>query len=1415
MIKFHGTHKNFALFSDDSGRGVVVDLDVNMVDDVQDLEELSAMHNWKTGEVAVSRSAFDLASGALGDLSVQVVASAGRMYTIPAGVKAEAERGLEWRKEHDRGGTPVGVNTARTLARGGQIGIKKVRHIAKYFPRHEVDKKGKGYQPGEDGFPSAGRVAWALWGGDAGWRWARAIVERENKKALRADANIVEVAQDEYETYLDDVNSADGLAAFKAAKELGDGFGPEFVARVRLDGSGIDRVYKVNKDGAVFVWDDGTWDDLGSVDGDILGYDRSLDEPYDTVEKQHILIDVDSAMIVCARLQQEPFSVVSVFDLDEEEAALVLAAAEEVDWDSVDMAMTAAGEEPIEADDTPGVYTPEERSEKARKQVRDKTGRFAAMGSRVVVGGNYDTGRGKITGINPDTDTVTVALDSGQSVTVPATQTEKEDTTRQAVAQETNETFEGLDTSGILAQPRAPIDRPEARIPGALPALTPGELRKVLYDYPAWVKDQRERAQAEAVSVPKTPTVPGDRAKTPEKSEYAKKLEKDSGKKIVLDAKEHPMLKDFFKRKKESALYYSPITSAGDEKPAVEPQERGKALTPETSDVQPMYLAIVSPDDPRAVFDLVSIVPKSTTMPTPMTFKRVNGKWEQDPQILQDLSSATPPPVVALDQDAFEDVLKQVDGAVTSSALIAKGGLDRNRGNAEKLRRYWLYGRGALKIRWNTPGDWTRCVRQLSKYMGPRAKGYCALRHKEATGLWTGDRLHRAMYSSGKTTFASTDDIVSSEEFISRAELSARRDDAKLRVLTAGGSYGTEGGSFYIPLVIPEDAESGDGRSFKKGAISIRELPLPLLWQIKTGEGHSGSVVVGRIDKMERVDGGIGNAYGVFDPGPFGREAERMVRHGFLRGVSADLDQFEADSIKADAADGEEKPGKIGGDKIKISKARVMAVTIVPKPAFEQCKIAMQESSPVELEVPEEDTVIPNGEYIEELDALGAASLVACGVVASSILVVPPAAWFSNPKLSGPTPLTVDDNGRVFGHIAAWHVDHIGMTAGTKPPRSKSGYAYFHTGVLRADDSKDYPVGQLTLAGGHASLEASAREAVKHYDDTASAVADVHAGEDQFGIWVAGSLRPSATPEQIRALRASAPSGDWRPIKGALELVAVCQVNVPGFPIARARVAGGQVYALVAAGASQLARMKSDPIAELNQRLARIEQLALGELEVKSAEAKAKFAEIKEQRAAELAAKADEAEARIASVVGYDETGYMPMAKRRKLAQEGKALPDGSYPIRNVEELKDAIQAYGRGKPSKRAAIRRHIMKRARGLERADLIPDKWKEASIFIDDEDISSDDLRARIASIEPLAEYADISPKVRERLASEGKALPDGSYPIRNVGDLKNAVQAYGRSKESQRTEVRKHIVKRARGLGRQDLIPENWPEAPKGE
>ena len=1332
MVNVYGQTENYLLFTDDVN-AVVIDKSTNMIDEVGSIALLSSLQPWTQSNDEVHSVYFELADGALADLRVHAVVASGRMYTIPKGAQIEAKKALEWRSEYDRGGTPVGINTARTLAAGGQIGLQKVKHIAKYFPRHEVDKKAKGYKPGQDGFPSNGRIAWALWGGDTAWRWARAIVEQENNKAVRADGYMLSQDGSMHEDYRMATDYDADVNAFQKAHELGDEFGPEFVARVRLDGSGIDRLYKIDLQGGVAVWDGSSWDNLGHVDSDIMTYDKSLDDPYDVVEKSHIVLDPDSALILSAHLQQDPFKSVTVYDLDQEEASIVEAAANEMDWTIVDSSIIAAGEAPAEpagaAKD--GNYTPEERSQKARKQVRDKGGKFAAMGSRVVVSGNEGvSAQGNITRINPDSQTVTVKLDSGESVDVPALATQAAADAK-PVNTQIPDTAPQLDLAGILGEPRTPVDRPNARIPGTLPALTSTDLQNTLYDYPPYVKSARETEIESEV-----------KAKA---DAYSKQREKETGVNFtkVGNLKQHPMFKKLFAKKPEYLLYYNPLLSAAEAPAAKAPDKKtvgelakehtglGDPLTPDTSDVQPMYLAIVSPDDPKAVFDLVSIVPAGTQSNTPMTFKRVDSTWQKDEKILSDLSSATPPPVVPLHGDALVDVMNQIDGTIAASAFseFAQGGLDKNRGNAERLRHYWVYGKGAIKIRWNTPGDWTRCYHHLMKYMGPRAKGYCSLRHKEATGFWPGSKYN---VGKKKTRLASAGYIdtylLDEETVLNSIILKARANAARERVVLAGGEMNSEGSKFIIPLVIPEDTESGDGRKFKKKAITIRELPLPLLWQIKTADGHDGAVVVGRIDIMERTQNGVGNAHGVFDSGAYGQEAERMVREGFMRGVSADLDQFEASEEEAPADAAEDTDHKIGGQKITITNARVMAVTIVPKPAFEECKIYLEDTADTSQQQ-EEEEVLQDGDYVGDVAESDAQSLVACGMVASSIPTVPPAEWFTNPKLSGPTPLTVDDDGRVFGHIAAWHVDHIGMSYGTRPPRSKSKYSYFHTGVVRAEDGKDYPVGQLTLAGGHASLEASAIDAARHYDDTGSAIADVHAGEDQFGIWVSGGLRPSASPEQIRALRASAPSGDWRPIKGNLELVAVCQVNVPGFPIARARVASGQVYALVAAGAQVLARMKADPIADLEARLARMEFAARPELAIKAEDAKARISGYVTQRNAELSTRAEEVSRRFRDGVDYESFAYVSRGARKKLAVEGKALPDGSFPIRNEADLKNAIQAYGRAKPGKKASVRRHIMKRARGLEKADLIPEAWKTASAI--EEDVI--DLRAYVASIE----------------------------------------------------------------------------------
>ena len=107
-------------------------------------------------------------------------------FTIPKGAKEEAKRGLAWRKEYGRGGTSVGLNSARYIINNTTAGAEKVRHIAKYFPRHEVDKRAEGWRQGEKGYPSNGRIAWALWGGEAGKSWASKLVRAMNKRDEQA-----------------------------------------------------------------------------------------------------------------------------------------------------------------------------------------------------------------------------------------------------------------------------------------------------------------------------------------------------------------------------------------------------------------------------------------------------------------------------------------------------------------------------------------------------------------------------------------------------------------------------------------------------------------------------------------------------------------------------------------------------------------------------------------------------------------------------------------------------------------------------------------------------------------------------------------------------------------------------------------------------------------------------------------------------------------------------------------------------------------------------------------------------------------------------------------------------------------------------------------------------------------------------
>jgi hypothetical protein len=103
-------------------------------------------------------------------------------YKPTEAMAEEARRALKWKAEGKAGGTRVGLARANQLVKRENLSESTVKRMFSFFSRHEVDKQGKGFSPDEDGYPSKGRVAWALWGGDAGFAWSRRIVEKLKDK---------------------------------------------------------------------------------------------------------------------------------------------------------------------------------------------------------------------------------------------------------------------------------------------------------------------------------------------------------------------------------------------------------------------------------------------------------------------------------------------------------------------------------------------------------------------------------------------------------------------------------------------------------------------------------------------------------------------------------------------------------------------------------------------------------------------------------------------------------------------------------------------------------------------------------------------------------------------------------------------------------------------------------------------------------------------------------------------------------------------------------------------------------------------------------------------------------------------------------------------------------------------------------
>ena len=373
-------------------------------------------------------------------------------------------------------------------------------------------------------------------------------------------------------------------------------------------------------------------------------------------------------------------------------------------------------------------------------------------------------------------------------------------------------------------------------------------------------------------------------------------------------------------------------------------------------------------------------------------------------------------------------------------------------------------------------------------------------------------------------------------------------------------------GPAWRALLAVEGVPTEDGRMLAEGSLTWRDLPLSLMALDNTGPGgHEGAIVAGRIDSIWR-DGNEVWGEGVFNSDEFGMHIAELVGNQSLRGNSIDpaVTKYEyRDAETGDVLDANAMMDAMMEDRPVLTvflEAIIMASTVCSTPAIGEANIMLASG-------------IVRAVWFQE-QAVETLTASAAGMAP----LHPPAAWFDDPRLDAPTPLTVTKEGRVFGHAALWNSCHIGEPSGpgvcVPPPRSGMNYEIFHHGACETAEGHDVPCGQITMSTLHASRDMGWKATLEHYEHSGCAVADVQAHEDRFGIVVAGGLRPDIPAEKVRELKAGSLSGDWRQVLGrGLEFLAALVVNIPGFPIPRpeARIVASalgeeEVLALVAAG---------------------------------------------------------------------------------------------------------------------------------------------------------------------------------------------------------------------------------------------------------
>lgn len=344
--------------------------------------------------------------------------------------------------------------------------------------------------------------------------------------------------------------------------------------------------------------------------------------------------------------------------------------------------------------------------------------------------------------------------------------------------------------------------------------------------------------------------------------------------------------------------------------------------------------------------------------------------------------------------------------------------------------------------------------------------------------------------------------------------------------------------------------------------LKMRDFPMPLLWQEKTGDGHRGSVGIGVIESMTYENGEVrGSGYLLNNENA--AKALDLIAHGV---ANPSIDMADATGTLA-YADGSEVTEDNFDEAQPMFEAytrgTITAATIVSIPAFGQTRLSLNAEREPRL-TGLEDALVAAARYQQP--------------------VYDPALFAdADPNLLAAHRLRCDpDTGHVYGFIARWTDQHRSVGLGNiRPPRSETGYEHFHTSPgVQLTDGRTLPVGRLTVGIGHAPTRGvSAAAAQAHYDNVDACWALGRVSEHRLGLYFSGVVAPWASPEKVQMGLASPVSGDWRPIgpNRNLELVAVLSVNTPGFLCKVETDAAGDPLAMVAS----MGAVDTDPAATL------------------------------------------------------------------------------------------------------------------------------------------------------------------------------------------------------------------------------------------